>query len=88
MRSYFFDIDDGEELLRDDIGTLLADDDAARDAATRTVGELAKDHVVGIERHKTLTMWVRNDAGETLMLLAMSLTVLPVKPSQLQGVTE
>lgn len=47
MPRLFFDIDDGDSISRDDDGTELADDQTARNEASRAMGELAKEYIPG-----------------------------------------
>lgn len=44
------------------------------------MGEIAKEHVATAGRQKNITMWVRNKSGETLMVLTLNFSLLPVKP--------
>lgn len=62
MPLYYFDTDDGTKLYRDDIGTELADDQAARDEGTRALAEMARDYIPKTDKpQKNISMWVRNE---------------------------
>ena len=80
MPHYFFDTDDGETLFRDELGPDLRDEHAARDEAASALAELAKDHIPGANPQKNITMWVRNEAGEPILQLALSFAIRPVRP--------
>lgn len=62
MPLFYFDFDDGQGRgpVRDAVGTELADMDAARLEASRTMAELAADALPG--RHETLLAIVVRDA--------------------------
>jgi hypothetical protein len=79
MPFYFFDTDDGAELIRDEIGVELADDQAARNEGARAIAELAKEYVAGGPPQKNITMWVRKEDGTALMQLSMSFAIQPLK---------
>ncbi|WP_172122419.1 MULTISPECIES: hypothetical protein [unclassified Devosia] len=79
MPLYFFDTDDGDVLFRDEIGSDLASDHAARDEASSALAELAKDHIPGAYPQKNITMWVRNEEGEPILQLALSFAIRPLK---------
>jgi hypothetical protein len=79
MPRYFFDTDDGATLFRDDIGSDLADDQAARDEGALTIAELAKSFIPGGPPQKNITMWVRNEEGDAVMQLAMSFAIRALK---------
>ncbi|WP_172122088.1 hypothetical protein [Devosia sp. 919] len=72
MPRYFFDTDDGTELLRDNEGSELADEQAARDEASLTMAELAKEYIAGSPLQKNVTMWVRNEQGEAVLQLSLT----------------
>ena len=61
MPRHFFDLDDsdlndGASSFRDDEGTELADDQAARDEASMTMGELAKEYLPSSAPQRNITM--------------------------------
>jgi hypothetical protein len=80
MALYFFDTDNGKDRIRDDTGTELADDQSARDEATFAIAEMAKDWIPRDGPQKNITMWVRNEAGETILVLTLNFALLPVRP--------
>jgi len=72
---FFFDTDDGQTTFRDDVGTELPDQEAARDEASHALAELAKEYLPGGAPQKNITMWVRDQNGEAVMQLALSFAV-------------
>jgi hypothetical protein len=80
MPLYYFDTDDGTKLYRDDIGTELADDQAARDEGTRALAEMARDYISKTDKpQKNISMWVRNEAGQAVLQLSVSFAVQKLK---------
>jgi hypothetical protein len=77
MPRYFFDTDNDTLSLYDEEGVVLADEHAARDIATKAMGEMAKDHLPGPETQKNLSMCVRDQDGEVLMHLFLNFTIKP-----------
>ena len=76
MPRYFFDTDDGTTRRDDDEGTELVDDQAARDEAVQAMAEMASEYLPRTsEPQKNITMWVRNEAGDTILQLALSFSV-------------
>ena len=75
MPRYFFDTDDGEALFRDEIGSDLANDQAARDEGSRAMAEMAKDYFPSDLPQKNIVMWVRNDNGEAVLQLSLTFAV-------------
>ena len=76
MPRYFFDTDDGEKRHDDDEGTELADDQAARDEAVQAMAEIASDYLPGTAGpQKNITMWIRNEADDTILQLALAFTI-------------
>jgi hypothetical protein len=71
---YFFDIDDGERVIVDDVGTDLAGPEAARAEAVAALPSLARDRARdGQERFLTAT--VRTESGRTLCRATLALRV-------------
>jgi hypothetical protein len=76
LARYFFDIDAGTQRYDDELGTELADDQAARDEATRAMAEMAGDYLPGsTQAQQDITMWVRNEEGDTILQLALSFSI-------------
>lgn len=67
MPRYFFDIHDGDEPHTDMVGADLTDDKAAREQATRTMGDLAKEYLPNDGAHRRITIAVRRRDGSTLL---------------------
>jgi hypothetical protein len=80
MATYYFDTDNGTDRVHDDTGTELDDDQAARDEATFAIAEMAKDWIPRDGPQKNITMWVRTETGETILVLTLNFALLPVKP--------
>lgn len=78
MPLYFFDTDDGTERFRDDVGTVCADDQAARNEASHALAELAREFIPGNGPQKNMTMWVRNADGSPLLELSISFAIKPL----------
>jgi len=76
---YFFDTDDGKTLFRDDEGSELPDDQAARNEASLALAELAKDYIPRGAPQKNITMWVRNAQGQSVLKLALTFAIQPVQ---------
>ncbi len=76
---YFFDIQDGRHLARDDIGVECLGDNAARVEATRALTEMASDYLPsdGLSRH--LAIHVRS-AVATLFSVDLRYAVLVNSP--------
>jgi hypothetical protein len=79
MPCYFFDTDNGTELFRDEEGSELANDQAARDEASLSMAELAKEFIPGGAPQKNVTMWVRNEQGEAVLQLSLNFAIQPLK---------
>lgn len=43
MTSFYFDIDDGDQLIRDDVGTECVSVEQVRSLASKTLAEIAKE---------------------------------------------
>ena len=63
MPRYYFDIHDGDEPHTDMVGAELPDDKAAREEATRTMTDLAKDYLPHDGSHRRITIAVRSADG-------------------------
>jgi hypothetical protein len=79
MARYFFDTDDGDKAFRDEIGSELPDDQAARNEASHALAELARDYIPSGVPQKNVTMWVRNEQGEPVLQLALSFAIQALK---------
>jgi hypothetical protein len=60
---YFFDIDDGKESTRDEIGYDCTRDELRRHAVA-VLPDLAKDQLVVNGHHRRMTVRVRDEAGK------------------------
>ena len=72
MPRYFFDIADGD-LIEDDEGTEFPDAHAARDAAIRTLPDLARDEI-GAGQSREVVVLMRDGAGRAIFTAALTLT--------------
>ena len=68
MPRFYFDVRDGDGVTHDDEGVELAGIEVARDEATRTLGEIARDALPGTLRRE-LSIEVR-DGSPTPVLRA------------------
>jgi hypothetical protein len=75
MPRYYFDIHDGNEPHTDMEGAELADDKAAREEATRTIADLAKEYLPHDGSHRRITVAVRRTDGSTLLDEALAFDV-------------
>lgn len=75
MARFFFDVDDGTTLLRDEEGTELANEHAARDEATRAMGKMARDYLPKGAPQQTIIMCVRDEEGQPILQLALCFAV-------------
>jgi hypothetical protein len=66
MPHYFFDTRDGPEFVRDELGIELDGIEAARDAATRGLADLARDALPGALRRE-LAVEVRDASDQALL---------------------
>ena len=57
---YFFDIQDGSSLARDDFGIECRSDYAARVEATRALTDMASDYLPTDGEHRNMSIHVRN----------------------------
>jgi len=74
MPRYFFDTCDGERLVADSEGMELTSLEAAKLEAQRTSAEIARDALQG-DDHRTCRVIVRDDAGQVLLRVALTLVV-------------
>ena len=72
MPRYFFDLDEGERLFRDERGSDLTDVQAAREEAIAVLPDIVRAMVTGRER-KTLTSMIRDDAGNVVFGVRLTL---------------
>jgi hypothetical protein len=69
---FFFDIDDGEHVTRDDVGLHYPDAEMAKDQAVSTLPDVARDVMPdGAKRDFIVTM--RNDGGTPIFRASLSL---------------
>jgi hypothetical protein len=74
MPHFYFDTYDGENLHRDDIGIDLPDSAAAKAEAQNSLPDLAH-YVLRRGKNGTFFVTVRNDAGEVIHRVPVSIVV-------------
>lgn len=80
MPFYYFDIDDGHELTRDDTGVEFADLQAARDAAISILPEVAREILPDGDMREIVST-LRDESGRNVFRATLSLqTVWLVDP--------
>jgi hypothetical protein len=52
MPRYYFDVQEADQFVRDDVGVVLPDIESARDQATRALTEIARDTLPGTLRRE------------------------------------
>lgn len=76
MRRYFFHTD-GDRGFRDQVGTLLPDDDAARVEAARVLGQLVNEKPTEVWRGDDLRITVTDEAGLILFTIDITAVAAP-----------
>ena len=66
MPRYFFDMQDGDRFVPDEVGVVFPDIESARDQATRTLAEIARDTFPGTFRRE-IAVEVKDDARAPLL---------------------
>ena len=74
MQRFFFDVDDGS-FHEDTEGTSLRDEEAALAEGVKALAEMGRDLLPSSSPPRNLTMWVRDERGQRLLELAVTLTV-------------
>ena len=72
MPRYFFDLDGGERLFRDEKGSDLPDVHTAREEAIAVLPDIVRAMVTGDDR-KTLTSMIRDDGGNVVFGVKLTL---------------
>jgi len=70
MSCYYFDTRDGAEFIRDELGIELDGIEAARDEATRGLGDFARDALPGSVRRE-LAVECRDEADRDVLRAAL-----------------
>ncbi|ESR25282.1 DUF6894 family protein [Lutibaculum baratangense] len=84
MPRYYFNIDDGRRLLRDEDGTEFATEEAMRADASRLLPEIARDEIRG-EGTRELSLAVRDEAGRDVFAARLAFTAEGPAPSDPSG---
>ena len=82
MPRYYFDVHDGNEPHTDMVGAELADDHAAREEATKTITNLAKEQLPHDGSHRRITIAVRCGDGRTLLDETLAFDINQRHPGQ------
>ena len=77
MPRFFFDIDDGDRMRRDEEGSDHADLNSAQLEATDTLTQMARELFPGTDSHG-LSIIIREETGPALMQLSVSLVAKPL----------
>ena len=72
MPRYFFDLDGGEHVFRDEKGSDLPDVQAACEEAIAVLPDIVRAMVIGRDR-RTLTSMIRDDVGNVVFGVKISL---------------
>jgi hypothetical protein len=70
-RRYFFDTDDGERFVPDQVGLEITDLSAARELACRALGDMARDGLL-CEDRREFSVRVRGEAGDVVLQARLS----------------
>jgi hypothetical protein len=74
MPRYYFDVRDGDRFIRDEDGLDYPNIEAARDAATVALAEMAKDALPRAERHH-IAIEVRDEAKQPLLIAGLTFEI-------------
>ncbi len=72
MPRFYFDIDDGREPFRDDLGFDLGGPQEARDHAVAALPEIAREQLADSDR-RVFTSKVRDQDGRVVLIAVLSL---------------
>ncbi|UHC20005.1 hypothetical protein LRS73_34095 (plasmid) [Methylobacterium currus] len=72
MARYYFDIHDGQKLVRDDIGTECRDPDVVRAEAMTALPAIARDVIPKDGDRQALTVLVRNTRNMTVFTATLT----------------
>jgi hypothetical protein len=72
MARYYFDIHDGQHLVRDDVGTECSDPDAIRAEAMTALPAIARDTIPKDGDRQALTVIVRNARNLTVFTATLT----------------
>ena len=75
MPRFYFDMHDGQSEHIDHTGTILRNQDEAKDQATRALTEMAADYVPGDGPQRNLEIRVRGENSEPLLELTLKFQV-------------
>jgi hypothetical protein len=74
MPRFYFDVRDGDRFIRDEDGLDYSNIEAARDAATVALAEMAKDALPRAERHH-IAIEVRDGAKQPLLIAGLTFEI-------------
>jgi hypothetical protein len=72
MPRFYFDVDDGQLLARDDQGSDLPDLAAAERQASEALGDIAHDVLRSGTAMGTIAVSIRNSTGEELLVVSLT----------------
>ena len=75
MPSFYFDINDGATMVRDEEGLELADKLTLRAEAVQTITDIARDRMRNSLESDQVVMRVRDRDSRTIMVLSLVLTI-------------
>ena len=75
MPRYFFDVNENDSLFWDDHGTEQPDLEAAELEARRSLGEMARDVLRRPRAPNSLSIGIRDDAGQQLLQVSLTYAV-------------
>jgi hypothetical protein len=80
MPRYYFDVWAGDRAARDEVGLCLQNLSAAEEEAIRTAAEMGHDRLPR-GRVSEITVQVRDDHGQQVLIVAVSMTVRRREPA-------
>ena len=71
MPRYYFDVQEGDQFVPDEVGLVLPDLESARDQATRALVEIARDTLPGTFRRE-IAIEVKDESSGPLLRAGLS----------------
>ena len=76
MARYYFDIHDGQELVRDDVGSECASPEAVREEATGALNEISQISILNTSDRQTYAVLARDESGVAVYIAMQTFTGL------------
>ena len=76
LARYYFDIHDGQELVRDDVGSECANPEAIQKEATEALGDISQIAILNGGDRQTYAVLVRNERGAAVYMALHTITGL------------